>query len=130
MAIIEFYCCDCSHLFESEPDGTGYEQAPCPKCTLVCMTSEFEGKSSKKEEVKSRMVIVAEFAELPEAEKLFDALEDSGVEPQINSPDVGADDFFGGGSDLYGVLAPSDQAEVARQVIEALAEQEQDERGE
>ena len=126
MAIIEFYCCDCSHLFESEPDGTGYEQAPCPKCTLVCMTSEFEGKSSKKEEVKSRMVIVAEFAELPEAEKLFDALEDSGVEPQINSPDVGADDFFGGGSDLYGVLVPSDQAEVARQVIEAMAEQDED----
>ena len=122
MALIEFYCCDCQHLFESEPDGSGYEQAPCPKCTLVCMTSEFEGKSSKKEEEKIRMITVAEFETFEEAEKLCEGLEEAGVEPQINTPDVGEDDFFGGGSDLYAVLVKVDQAEIARHVIDAEIE--------
>lgn len=86
------------------------------------MTSEFEGKSSKKEEEKIRMITVAEFETFEEAEKLCEGLEEAGVEPQINTPDVGADDFFGGGSDLYAVLVKVDQAEIARHVIDAEIE--------
>ena len=38
---LQFYCEDCELNFESEPDGTGYEQAPCPSCGDVCMTVAF-----------------------------------------------------------------------------------------
>ncbi len=37
-----FYCRECETTFESEPDGTGYEQAPCPACRDICMTVQFE----------------------------------------------------------------------------------------
>lgn len=36
--------CRCEHCgvdFEAMPDGTGYEQAPCPSCGYLCMTLEF-----------------------------------------------------------------------------------------
>lgn len=122
MAIIEFYCCDCEHHFKTEPDGSGYDQAPCPKCKLVCMTSEFEGKSTEKEDEKIRMIVVAEFETFEEAEKLCDGLEEAGIEPEINTPDVGADDFFGGGSDLYAVMVKADQTDIARHVIDADSE--------
>ena len=38
---LQFYCTDCEKDFESEPDGTGYEQAPCPSCNELCMTMQF-----------------------------------------------------------------------------------------
>lgn len=122
MAELEFYCCDCTHIFSSVPDGSGYEQATCPQCSLSCMTSEFEGKSTKVE-MKERMVVVAEFDTMEQAEELCDRLEAAGVKPEINSPDVGADDFFTGGSDFYGVLAPAPDANVARQIIDAGEEE-------
>lgn len=37
-----FYCRECEATFESEPDGTGYEQAPCPACGDICLTVQFE----------------------------------------------------------------------------------------
>lgn len=39
---LRFYCRDCDIVFDSLPDGTGYEQAPCPQCREVCLTIGFE----------------------------------------------------------------------------------------
>jgi hypothetical protein len=38
---LTFYCDACDLQFKAEPDGTGYEQAPCPKCRYVCVTVDF-----------------------------------------------------------------------------------------
>ncbi len=122
MAELEFYCCDCHNVFVSQPDGTGFEQAPCPQCSLICMTSEFEGKSTKKDDRKVRKVIVAEFETLLQAEALCERLSEAGIEPEVHSPDFGADDFFGGGSGLYGVRVPTDDAAAARAIIDATEE--------
>ncbi len=123
MAVLEFYCCDCDRLFESEPDSTGYEQAPCPYCEQICMTSEFEGKSSKNEEKAERFVVVAEFFDEEAAEPLVQRLEDSGISIQINLPDVGDGDFFTGGNDNVCVLVPAEDADTARKIIESDEEE-------
>ena len=39
---LTFYCRDCDIVFESPPDGTGYEQVKCPNCDGMCMTVAFE----------------------------------------------------------------------------------------
>lgn len=41
---LQFYCRDCDLTFESLPDGTGFEQTPCPKCEQIAMTVEFENQ--------------------------------------------------------------------------------------
>ena len=120
MAIMEFYCCDCKFLFESEPDSTGYEQAPCSKCEQICMTSEFEGKASSKPE-SSRPVVVAEFFDEEAAEPLIERLEKAGLEIQITLPDVTEGDFFVGGvSENVCVMVESKDSEIARQIIESM----------
>ena len=124
MSVLEFYCCDCELLFESVLDGTGYEQAPCPKCQQICMTSEFEGKSSKKDESKIRFVMIAEFVDEEAAEPLIGILENAEIPVQVNLPDVTEGDFFTGGSDFVGVLVPATMAEKARFVIQQYDEEE------
>lgn len=122
MAILEFYCCDCEKIFESEPDGTGYEQAPCPHCQQISMTSEFEGKSTKKE-TEERFVVIAEFFDEKSAEPLIEKLEAAQVPIQVNLPDVTEGDFFTGGNDNVCILVPADAADIARQIIEADEEE-------
>jgi len=39
--ILNFRCEYCELDFDSEPDGTGYEQVRCPKCDHFCMTIEY-----------------------------------------------------------------------------------------
>ncbi len=116
--MLEFYCCDCQWTFESEPDGTGFEQAPCPHCKLVCMTAEFEGKGTVKGASNHRFVIVAEFADEKSAEPLTSRLEEAGIPVQINLPDVTQGDFFLGGNDNVCVLVPADLANHAREIID------------
>lgn len=124
MATMEFYCCDCQLIFESEPDGTGYDQAPCPQCQQICMTSEFEGKSTTKEE-KVRFIVVAEFLDEESAEPVIEALEKAGLEIQITLPDVTEGDFFMGGvSENVCVMVDAEKADIARQVIQAMDEEE------
>lgn len=118
MAMLEFYCCDCHRIFESEPDGTGYEQAPCPQCESVCMTAEFEGQGTGKTETKLRFVVVAEFADENSAEPLTHRLEDAGIPVQVNLPDVTEGDFFLGGNDNVCILVPAEFAARARQIID------------
>ena len=122
MPILEFYCCDCDKLFESEPDGTGYEQAPCPICTQVCMTAEFEGKASKKKD-EERFVVIAEFYDEESAEPLLQKLEAADIPIQVNLPDVTEGDFFTGGNDNVCVLVPADAASIAREIIQADEEE-------
>ena len=43
-----FYCRECEATFESEPDGTGYEQAPCPACGDMCLTVQFEREEQER----------------------------------------------------------------------------------
>lgn len=43
-----FYCRQCETSFESEPDGTGYEQAPCPRCGDICLTAQFEHEEQER----------------------------------------------------------------------------------
>lgn len=117
MATLEFYCCDCKRIFESEPDGTGFEQAPCPQCRLVCMTSEFEGKGTRKVASKLRFVVVAEFVDEKSAKPLTYRLEEAGIPVQINLPDVTQGDLFMGGNDNVCVLVPADLANHAREII-------------
>jgi hypothetical protein len=45
-----FYCRDCENTFESEPDGTGYEQAPCSTCGDICLTVAFEKEEQERHE--------------------------------------------------------------------------------
>ena len=122
MPLMEFYCFDCDKIFESEPDGTGYEQAPCPLCEQICMTSEFEGKATNKDQAKSRFVVVGEFADEESAEPLIVALEDAGLPVEVNLPDIVEGDFFTGGNDNVCVLVPADNADQARGIMEGLAE--------
>ncbi|MEM9410671.1 MAG: hypothetical protein AAGA30_06130 [Planctomycetota bacterium] len=124
MANLEFYCCDCELLFESEPDGTGYEQALCPKCPQICMTSEFEGKATKKDESKIRYVVVAEFVDEESAEWMIEVFERAEIPIQVNLPDVTEGDFFTGGSDSVQVLVPASMAEQARMAVQAFDEEE------
>lgn len=126
MAKLEFYCCDCDLIFESEPDGTGYDQAACPKCEQVSMTSEFEGKSTKEVEKKSRFIVVAEFLDEAAAVPVTQKLEEAGLPVQINLPDVTEGDFFMGGSDNVCVMVPSDLAERARELIEQVTDDDDD----
>ena len=121
MAIMEFYCCDCELIFESEPDDTGYEQAPCPKCQRICMTSEFEGKSTKEDQSAIRFVVVAEFADEASAEPLIELLESSGMPVEVNLPDIVEGDFFTGGNDNVCVLVPADEADHARKLMEKMS---------
>lgn len=118
--MLEFYCCDCEKIFESEPDGTGYEQAPCPDCQRTCMTSEFEGKSTDQDNQQTRFVVVAEFADQKSAQPLIEALQAEGMPVEMNFPDVEGD-FFTGGNENFCVLVPADQADQARGVMEKLA---------
>lgn len=39
---LRFYCRDCCAAFDAAPDGSGYEQAPCPACGEMCLTVQFE----------------------------------------------------------------------------------------
>jgi hypothetical protein len=39
--MLRFRCEHCSIDFDGVPDNTGYEQARCPKCGLLCMTAAF-----------------------------------------------------------------------------------------
>ncbi len=119
VADLEFHCCDCELTFESVPDGTGYAQSECPQCQQICMTAEFEGKSTKALESSQRFIIIAEFADEGSAEPLTEKLEAAGIPVQINLPDVTEGDFFMGGSDNVCVLVPANFAERARQVIES-----------
>ena len=121
MSMMEFYCCDCEKIFESPPDGTGYDQAPCPECQQICMTSEFEGKATNKDDRKSRFVVVAEFADEASAEPLIEALQGDGVPVEVNLPDIVDGDFFTGGNDNVCVLVPSELADQARSVMEKLS---------
>lgn len=41
ISMLHFRCEQCEVEFDSEPDGTGYEQAPCPKCGSLSMTVEY-----------------------------------------------------------------------------------------
>ncbi len=117
--MLEFYCCDCELIFEAEPDGTGYEQAPCPTCQQISMTSEFEGKSTARDQDRVRYVIIAEFVDESSVEPVIGKLEAEGIPIQINLPDVTEGDFFTGGSDNVCLLVPTDMAERARRIIES-----------
>ena len=46
--MLEFYCDHCDLHFASEPDGTGYEQAPCPACKYLAMTIEFHQEEAER----------------------------------------------------------------------------------
>ena len=48
MTQLEFYCRDCESTFRSAPDGSGYDQAPCPACREVCMTVQFEAEEQQR----------------------------------------------------------------------------------
>ena len=121
MAQMEFYCCDCELVFESEPDGTGYDQAPCPQCNHVSMTSEFEGKATE----KSRFIVIAEFYDEDSAEPLLVKLEDAGIEVQVTLPDVTEGDFFTGGvNENVCVMVDSGVADEARKIIQSMDEEE------
>ena len=64
--ILLFYCRDCEATFESEPDGTGYEQAPCPECGEICMTVEFEREEQKRQRGSALLFsVVGSFLGLP-----------------------------------------------------------------
>ncbi len=43
-----FYCRDCHIIFDSLPDGIGYDQAPCVQCGKLCMTMEFEQQEKER----------------------------------------------------------------------------------
>lgn len=116
MSQLEFYCCDCQLLFNAEPDGTGYEQSPCPQCQNIAMTSEFEGKATAQQQ--ERMVIIAEFADEASAEPLAEKLDAAEIPLQINLPDLGDGDFFTGGNDNVCILVPASQADNARRILE------------
>ena len=45
---LAFYCRDCAFVFNSAPDGTGYEQVACPRCRQMCMTVEFENSEQER----------------------------------------------------------------------------------
>ncbi len=45
---LRFYCRDCEVVFDAIPDGTGYEQAPCPACREICLTVEFEREEQER----------------------------------------------------------------------------------
>lgn len=40
-SVMTFRCDHCDLDFASKPDGTGYDQAPCPSCGQLCVTLEF-----------------------------------------------------------------------------------------
>ena len=122
MAMTEFYCCDCEKNFDSEPDGTGYEQAPCPECKQTCMTAEFEGKSSK-EEKKVRFVVVGEFFDKDAAEPLIEELEKAEIPIEVNLPDIVEGDMFTGGNDNLCVLVLAELADQARAIMEGMGGQ-------
>ncbi|NLS93840.1 MAG: hypothetical protein GXX96_16890 [Planctomycetaceae bacterium] len=48
-----FYCRDCDMVFEAAPDGTGYEQTPCPACQQMCLTVEFEQEEMQRDEAEA-----------------------------------------------------------------------------
>ena len=52
---LTFYCRDCHVVFVAAPDGTGYEQAVCPKCNEVCMTIEFEQQEQERHRQESTL---------------------------------------------------------------------------
>ncbi len=39
--MLTFQCDGCDLDFDSEPDGTGYDQALCPTCGQLCVTRDF-----------------------------------------------------------------------------------------
>ena len=45
---LNFFCRDCDTIFVAQPDGTGYEQAPCPTCERLCLTVEFEREEQER----------------------------------------------------------------------------------
>ena len=51
---LEFYCRDCDAVFEAAPDGTGYEQAPCPACGEMCLTVQFEQEERRRNEAEAQ----------------------------------------------------------------------------
>jgi hypothetical protein len=46
--MLRFCCRECKVTFESQPDDTGYEQAPCPKCGELCLTVQFEQEEQQR----------------------------------------------------------------------------------
>lgn len=54
-AVLRFYCRDCETTFQSKPDGTGYEQAPCPACGDICMTVQFEQEEQQRHRNESTL---------------------------------------------------------------------------
>ncbi len=51
--LLQFYCRDCEMVFEAAPDGTGYEQTPCPACCEMCLTVEFERQEQQRNDVEA-----------------------------------------------------------------------------
>lgn len=48
---LQFYCAVCDDFFNSPPDGTGYDQAPCPACgDLSCTTDFHAGEMNRSRE--------------------------------------------------------------------------------
>jgi hypothetical protein len=117
--MIEFYCCDCRFNFHSEPDGTGYAQAVCPKCQQLCMTAEFEGKAASASPDPSKFVVVAEFYDEKSSEAFTAALDNAGIPLLIKLPEV-TGDFITGGNENVCLLVPSDQVDQARQIFDRL----------
>ena len=51
--LLQFYCRDCYTVFEAAPDGTGYEQTPCPACGEMCLTVELELQELQRNDVEA-----------------------------------------------------------------------------
>ncbi len=45
---LSFYCRDCRAVFDAAPDGSGYEQTPCPACGEMCLTVQFEREEQQR----------------------------------------------------------------------------------
>ena len=51
----QFYCVVCDDFFESERDGTGYHQAPCPTCGDLSNSAHFHvGEMQRLKDDKSK----------------------------------------------------------------------------
>ncbi len=58
--MLNFRCEHCDLDFDSEPDGTGYDQARCPKCGYFCMTIKYleSEKRSHQFSLRSFMIVL------------------------------------------------------------------------
>lgn len=132
-------------VFDSPPDGTGYEQAKCPECDGMCMTVAFERQEQERHRneamflsllgsvtglfslhVPSRQqrrdisepVTIVRYEDRLDAEKDVDVLARRGIEATLELTDAENPSWFGGTSlPCIGLKVPSDDVRRAREIL-------------